>query len=134
MSDVVVMRGKIECKPIRPISLTHGGQASFAQGSRKLTVKGVGVVVSGMETGISFALGAVPSPLVPCPCVTPPPDNQPAPCSSTNAATSGISTRIRVDGQGVLLDTGGGQAVNAKDPGATWEVSEAGQNILRASS
>jgi hypothetical protein len=123
MSSVVVMRGKIECKANPPTNLTHGGQASFPQGSPKLTVRGVGVIVSGMEARISFAAT--------CPCKV---GNSPSPCTAARPATSGISTKILVNGQGVLLDTARGQTLNPGDSAATWEVAEAGQDILRASS
>ena len=112
MPNVVVMGGKIKC--------SHGGEASLPRSSSKLTVKGVGVVVSGMEMGISFA--ATP---VPCRHQV---GGSPSPCTATNPATSGISKKIRVNSLGVLLDTGRGQALNS--PMATWDLSEAGQNIL----
>jgi hypothetical protein len=116
MSRVVVKDGKLKC--------SHGGEASFGTGSPKLRVKGKEVVISGMEAVISFAAT--------CPYKV---GNNPSPCTATMPATSGsISKKIRVNEQGVLLDTGRGQPVNLGDPGATWEVSEAGQNILRASS
>jgi hypothetical protein len=126
MPKVVVVGGFLEC--------SHGGKTKISSGNEKLKVNGSAVVTLGLETGYAFLpANSPPTPDQPAPCPklaaagTPPP---PSPCSATLAATAGVSTKIKVDGNGVLLDTGSGPAVNANDPGAKWKISDAGQALL----
>ena len=93
------------------ITCSHEGTVPIPAGNPLLTINGVEVVVSGMEIGINIST---------CP----------SPCTSTNTTISGISTKLRVAGQGVLLSNATGTAVNANDPSATWEVSDPGQSIF----
>ena len=45
-------------------------------------------------------------------------------------ATAGISTKIKVAGLGVLLETAHGNTTNPNDPSATWKISDAGQEKM----
>jgi hypothetical protein len=125
MSTVLVSGAVLQC--------SHGGQLTLSQGNKKLSVGGSQVIIAGMESSLSFALGA-PGVTTPCPKMasagSPPP---PSPCSSTQAASSGVASKLTVDGKGVLLATASGQAVNLNDPNASWQVNSAGQSLLKAS-
>jgi hypothetical protein len=124
MPLVVVEGGIITC--------SHGGQTRLSSGSQKLTIGGHAVVTSGMEVGIAFTpVGSPPTPANPAPCpIVTPPANTPSPCTATVAATAGVSTKITVDHQGVLLDSASGNTVNAQSPG-TWSVASAGQTLVQ---
>jgi len=123
---VVVVGGFLEC--------SHGGKTKISSGNEKLKISGSAAVTLGLESGYAFLpANAPPTPDQPAPCKktaagTPFP---PSPCSATLAATTGVSTKIKVDGVGVLLDTASGPAVNANDPGAKWKISDAGQPLLK---
>lgn len=121
MAWVVVVGGVIKC--------SHQGRARLTSGDNRLEVDGNAVVVQGQEVGVSFATG-LPTVMAPCPVTTP--AGNPAPCTATVAATTGISTKLAVGGLGVLLDTASGNATNAQDPSATWSIDNAGQNKLEA--
>jgi hypothetical protein len=122
MPKLVVVGGMVEC--------SHGGKARLKSGNAKLKIRGAEVVTAGGEVGLSFLPPtAPPTPDNPAPCPhvgpgTPPP---PSPCTATLAATTGVSTKIKVDGVGVLLDTTSGSATNPNDPGAKWKISDVGQ-------
>jgi hypothetical protein len=127
MPSVVVVGGLIEC--------SHGGKTKIKTGNSKLKIDDAEVVVVGMEVGLSFLpVGSPPTPDNPAPCTqlakagTPPP---PSPCTATVAATKGISTKIKVNNLGVLLDTATGNAINPNDPAATWKISDPGQTKLQ---
>lgn len=109
MGYAVIKTGILKC--------SHPGLVPFTTGSPLLTVNGIDVVVSGMEMGISIKT---------CPFINS--GGSASPCTSTNAATSGVSTKLRVAGQGVLLSNAGGTTVNT--PPATWGIANAGQSIL----
>jgi hypothetical protein len=119
MANVVVAGGALSC--------SHQGRLRLAGGDTRLTVDGNGVVTSGAEAGLSFALGA-PGVVTPCPVQTP--AGNPAPCAATLTATRGVSAKLLVGGLGALLDTAGGNATNPQDPSATWSVADAGQAKL----
>lgn len=125
MPKVVVVGGLLEC--------SHGGKVKLKSGDAKLKLNGAEVVTMGMEVGLSFLPAtAPPTPDNPAPCPhlgpgTPPP---PSPCAPTLAATVGVSTNIKVDSVGVLLDTASGPATNPNDPSAKWKISDAGQTIM----
>lgn len=108
------------------IRCSHGGTARLPAGSVKLQVSGNGVVTAGQEVGVSFAPGA-PTVVTPCPLQGP---SNPSPCTATQAAVSGLSALLQVDGAAVLLDTATGPAVNPSDPAATWSIADAGQSLL----
>ena len=110
MGYVVIKSGIVEC--------SHEGFVPFTTGNPLLTVNGVEVVVSGMETGISITN---------CPFMS---GSNPSPCSATNTATTGVAMKLRVAGLGVLLDSAVGTTVNT--PPATWDVKNPGQSILSA--
>lgn len=126
MPSVVVAGGFVDC--------SHSGRAKLKSGNAKLTVNGASVVTMGMEVGLSFlppTAPITPDNPIPCPHLGPGSPPPPSPCSATMTATNGVSTKITVGGVGVLLDTATGSAINANDPGATWQVSDSGQTILR---
>jgi hypothetical protein len=119
------------------VQCSHGGKSRLRAGNAKLKVNDAAVVTAGMEVGVPFLpFGSPPTPDNPAPCTkqapgTPPP---PSPCTATLAATpEGVSTKITVDGIGVLLDTASGKATNTNDPDANWIISDAGQAVLRES-
>jgi hypothetical protein len=118
MAMVVVAGAILRC--------SHLGSARPTIGDPRLSVDGRAAVTAGKELGISFAPGA-PGVLTPCPFSTP---AGASPCTATVAASAGVSTLLLVGGVGVLLDSAGGQAINANDPAATWSVLDAGQTRL----
>lgn len=127
MPNIVVVGGFVEC--------SHGGKSKIKSGNAKLKISGAEAVTMGMEVGLSFLpANATPTPDNPAVCTrladagSPPP---PSPCSGTMAATVGISTKIKVDGVGVLLDTASGTATNRNDLDAKWKISDAGQTIMK---
>lgn len=125
MPSVVVEGGFIEC--------SHGGKTKITSGNQKLKINGSAVITLGMELGYPFQpLGSPPTPdnPAPCPIKTPTPLEMPSPCTATLAATSGISTKITVDGLGALLDSASGNTINAISPG-TWSIGSAGQTVLK---
>jgi hypothetical protein len=125
MPKVVVVGVFLEC--------SHGGKTKISSGNERLKVDGSAVITLGLESGYAFLpANSPPTPDQPAPCkklapVTPFP---PSPCSATLAAITGVSTKIKVGGVGVLLDTASGPAVNANDPAATWKITDAGQPLL----
>jgi len=125
MPNVVVEGGFLEC--------SHGGKTKITSGNQKLKINNSAVVTLSMEVGYAFQpFGSPPTPDNPAPCPiqttsTPPVST---PCTATLAATTGISTKITVDGLGVLLDSASGNTMNVTSPG-TWSISSAGQTVLR---
>jgi len=120
MPFVVVEGGVIQC--------SHGGQARLSSGSQKLKIGGHAALTAGMEVGIAFSAVVTPATPAPCPITTP--GGNPSPCTATVAATAGVSTKITVDHQGVILDSAQGNTLNAQQPG-TWSVVSAGQTLLK---
>jgi hypothetical protein len=123
MPNVVVVGSTIQCK--------HGGSVQLAQGDQRLEIAGSAVIVSGLETGLSFAPGS-PGLLTPCPLPAPatPLVASSSACVATMAAVTGVSLQLAVGGKGVLLDNASGPASNPNDPGATWSVAMAGQTLV----
>jgi hypothetical protein len=119
MANVVVKGGVLSC--------AHKGEVRLSSGDGRLSVDGNGAVLSGMEVGLSFALGA-PGVTTPCPIQTA--GGSPAPCAGTVAASSGVSAKLTVGGLGVLLDSAGGNVPNPQLGPATWSVASAGQAKL----
>jgi hypothetical protein len=121
MSYVLTVGAIIQC--------THGGTCKLSQGSSKLTVSGNGVIISGMESGISFAGG--PNVVAPCTFAT---SGGPSPCTATGPTLpAGLATKLTIDGMGALLDSASGTNINAQDASAKWSVVSAGQTLLQAS-
>ena len=120
MSFVLVKGGTLKC--------VHGGMIHITAGDPRLTVSNNGAVLSGMESGLSFAAGSPP-----CSNTTTDPTPKPAPCT-TMAATAGKATKLQVGSMPVLLDTATGQTVPAAQPATpgTWSVADAGQSKLEA--
>lgn len=106
-------------------SCSHGGTISFTSGSSKLTVGGAAVVVSGQEAGVTISA---------CPAQTSSSPPVSSPCTVTSSATQGVSTKLTVGGQGVILDNAQGSTVNPSVPGGTWSISAPGQSKLSVSS
>lgn len=125
MPKLVVVGGMVEC--------AHGGKARLKSGNAKLKISGAEVVTVGGEEGLSFLPSATsPTPDNPAPCPflgpsTPPP---PSPCNATLAVIDGVSTKIKVDGVGVLLYGASGPATNPNDPSAKWKITDAGQDLM----
>jgi hypothetical protein len=117
------------------IKCSHGGKSRLHTGNAKLKVNDAKAVTAGMEVGVSFLpAGSPPTPDNPAPCTKMANAGPPSPCTATLAATpEGVSTKITVDGKGVLLHTASGPATNANDPNARWTISDAGQAILKES-
>src|SRR4051794_16376771 len=116
MSEVVVAGATVKC--------AHSGMQQLQGGSSKLTVGGAQAIVAGTEapastfTGCSFSTNAGPSP-----------------CAGLTAATSGVSSKLKVGGTGVLLKDASGMTTNPIPAGVgTWSVSDAGQTKLTVSS
>ncbi|HWY76468.1 MAG TPA: hypothetical protein VN281_12670 [Verrucomicrobiae bacterium] len=126
MPKIVVVGGFVECK--------HSGRTKLKSGNAKLKIGGAEVVIAGGEVGVSFMPLTVPptppTPDNPAPCIQQTAAGTPSPCAITLLATSGISTKIKVDGVGVLLDTASGLATNPNDPSAQWTISDAGQALM----
>ena len=104
-ADVVVQGGSLLC--------SHGGTATVASGSTRLTVgsKGVskGVLVSGAEIGLTFSESCVSA-----------------------APTAGFATKLTVGKMPVLLATSGGPTTNSQAGAGKWTVQSAGQTKLTA--
>jgi hypothetical protein len=122
MPNVLVVGGTIRC--------SHGGVVKLLKGDSRLEIASAAALMSGMETGLSFAPG--PGVVVPCPLPTKQPPGPPgsSPCTATISATTGVSTQLTVGDLGVLLDSASGQATNANDPAASWSVAQAGQTLV----
>jgi hypothetical protein len=124
MPKVVVVGGRVECG--------HQGQAVLTSGNGKFTIGGMAVVTAGDEVGLSFTpSGAPPTPTHPVPCTFFSGSN-PQPCSATQPAVVGVSTKILVGGLGVLLENAEGIATNT--PPSSWSVADAGQSAVEAGS
>jgi hypothetical protein len=123
MPKLIVVGGLIEC--------SHGGKARLKSGNAKLKINGAEVVTAGGEMGLSFLPStAPPTPDNPAPCPHVGP-GAPSPCAATLAAVAGVSTKTKVGGVGVLLDTATGPATNPNDPSAKWKISDAGQDLMK---
>jgi len=98
------------------LKCSHNGTFPIASGSPLLKIGGKPVAVAGMEIGAAFAT------------CTHQVSGSPSPCSVVAPATAGVSTKLKVGGLGVLLDSAAGITVNA--PPGTWSVDDAGQTLL----
>ncbi|MFF4287537.1 hypothetical protein ACWCXK_31365 [Streptomyces sp. NPDC001739] len=115
------------------LQCSHGGQTRLTTGDPTVTVKGNGVIAAGAEVGFQF--GAADRPvsgmIAPCPVRTPD-GSSPLPCTIAAPTTpAGMSKKLMVGGQPVLLDTASGVTVSSPAPG-TWSVADPGQTILEA--
>jgi hypothetical protein len=97
----------------------HHGTVKLTATQSKLTVAGAKVLVTG---DLSSA------PIPDCPIKPPPPTNKP--CTAILTAVGGVSTRLKVGGKGVLLETVNGATDGTVTP--TWSVQDAGQSKLKA--
>lgn len=112
---VVVKAGSLAC--------SHQGSATVSSVSARLTVGGAGVLLSGNEAGLDFAL---------CTNQTTTTTPSPAPCVS-DIATAGVATKLTVGGTAVLLNAGGPTHPKAIPAAVgTWSVRSAGQTKLTA--
>lgn len=127
MPKIVVVGGFVEC--------THHGRTKLKSGNAKLKIGDAEVVTEGSEVGLAFiGSTAPPTPDNPVPCIQKTPAGSDSPCASTLPATSGVSTKTKVGGAGVLLDTASGSATNPNDPKAQWKISDAGQHLMEEAS
>jgi hypothetical protein len=118
MSSVLTEGSAIKCG--------HQGTVQPAASQQKLKVGGKAVLVLGDLVGSSVSSCSTPT-------VVPPPPPPTQPCRKTAAMSSGTSTKLKVDGKAVLLDTASGMT-NGLDPGpGTWKVESAAQTKLAAS-
>ncbi|MFJ8439858.1 hypothetical protein [Kitasatospora griseola] len=125
MSFVLVVGATIKC--------VHGGSCRLpGPGSRMLTVSGTAVLLSGAEAGFAFGSAAAPVPGMITPCPAALPNGQPQPCVTTATLPVGLTTKLTVAEQPVLLDTATGGTVSGTGAG-TWTIADAGQKILEAS-
>ncbi|MDN5768117.1 MAG: hypothetical protein L0H96_17875 [Humibacillus sp.] len=106
------------------LACSHQGNASVVSVSSRLTVGGKGVLLSGKESGLDFAV---------CTNQTTSSPSSPAPCVS-DAATAGLATKLTVGGTAVLLAFANGSTHPKVTPAAigTWSVGGAGQSKLTA--
>jgi hypothetical protein len=107
---------------------SHGGQIQIGAGDSRLSVSGVTVATSGMESQLSFASADPPctnlttsSPATAAPCVIQP-------------AGAGLAVKLTVGGVPVLLASASGTTVPKTLPAApgTWKVLSPGQTKLEA--
>ncbi|MDF2619206.1 MAG: hypothetical protein K0S00_1865 [Xanthobacteraceae bacterium] len=110
MSRVLTMAAAIACP--------HGGMATITSGRSKLTVDGSPVLTAADLVGASF-LG----------CTNAGPGL--VPCKTIVSVVAGLSARLLVDGQPVLLDTATGLTDGLPGP-FPWTVRSAGQTKLEA--
>jgi len=98
------------------------GTVSLAASESKLTVAGAKVLVTG---DLSGAL------ITGCPIKPPPATN--VECKTITSVVGGVSTKLRVSGKGVLLETvKGTTSGNLLGKIQTWSVQSAGQFKLNA--
>jgi len=123
MGTVVVKGAVIAC--------THGGKLKLLTGAGTLAVDGNGAVTSGMEASLTFAGAGLPAPGALSPCSAQTPGGTPSPCVTGPALPAGLSAKLAVAGQPVLLDSASGTTVSGAGSG-TWSVSDPGQQKLEA--
>jgi len=106
---------------------THQGSVTVVAGQSKLTVSGAKVLVDGDLNGASIK-GCV---TVPAP---PPPGPTSKLCLTVSSAAGGVSTKLTVNGKGVLLDTiqGTTDGMVANVVPQQWSVQAAGETKLKA--
>ncbi|MFI9328829.1 hypothetical protein ACIGZJ_14925 [Kitasatospora sp. NPDC052868] len=114
---------------------SHGGQSRLLGGDQRVTVRGLGVLTGGAETGFVFGGTDPPPPpnmVTPCPIRTPD-GSKAVPCTiAVPAAPPGLARTLTVGGTPVLLAAAGGPTVSVPVPG-TWSVADPGQTVLEAS-
>jgi hypothetical protein len=113
------------------IQCPHGGQLMLTSGDARLAVAGMGVVISGMEVGLTFGSPLTPVPGMVSPCNAQTAPSVYAPCVTSAALPAGLAQKLAVGNLPVLLDGASGPTVSAAGPG-TWSVSNPGQQKLEA--
>lgn len=106
------------------IACAHMGKVQAVAGQVKLKVQGSRALVSGDLAGKPVAG-----------CATPPnPNTSTVPClSTTSAGAQGVSTKLKVNGRGVLLESISGQTSGTVGgTPQTWSVVSANQLKLNA--
>lgn len=112
MPSVITEQSTIQC--------LAGGTVQAIASQTKLKVGGAKVLVQGDLDGATIAgCGISPSPTT-------------SPCTATITATAGTSTRLKVGGKAVLLDTTLGNATGLAPAPETFSVQSAGQSALTA--
>lgn len=103
------------------VSCAHAAPVQLRAGQAKLTVGGARVLVAGDLVGATVAG-----------CTNAPTPTGNKPCVTTTNAVGGLSTRLRVGGRAVLLETVGGltDGVLGGAP-QPWSVKTAGQAKLK---
>ncbi|WP_037684196.1 hypothetical protein [Streptomyces griseus] len=126
MPLVLVEGAVIEC--------SHGGTCRLTgPGSQQLTVTGQAVLLTGAEAGFTFGNAATPVPgmIKPCTAVVPA-SGAPKPCLTLPTVPVGVTVKLAVGDQSVLLATANGLTVSGTGPGSTWKISDPGQQTLEA--
>ncbi|MEW1913743.1 hypothetical protein AB0442_35850 [Kitasatospora sp. NPDC085895] len=116
------------------IECSHGGACRLpGPGSQQLTVAGRAVLLMGAEAGFAFGNAATPVPgmITPCTAVVPASGN-PRPCLTQPTLSAGVTVKLTVGEQPVLLATANGPTVSGTGPGSTWKISDPGQQTLEA--
>jgi hypothetical protein len=115
MASVVTEQSTITC--------THQGQVQAVAGQSKLKVAGALVLVDG-DLNLATISG--------CTTVANPPAGT-VTCATTTPPTSGVATKLKVGGKGVLLDSVAGKTSGTvTGTPQDWSVQSAGQSRLAA--
>lgn len=103
------------------VSCAHAAPVQLRAGQSKLTVGGARVLVAGDLVGAAVTG-----------CTNAPTPSGNKPCLATTSAIGGLSTRLRVGGRAVVLETVGGltDGVLGGAP-QPWSVKAAGQTKLK---
>lgn len=127
MQKIIVVGATGQCDGTKG---DHRGKITFSKGSDLLTVTGSKAVVVGDETDLDVATckHEMPNPAAPPPKIA-------APCTKTQRATDGISRKLTVRSQGVLLEsaTGPTKTIDSAEK-ATWKVTDAAESLLKVAS
>ena len=111
MPHAITEQSTVEC--------IHKGTVKKVAGQSKLKVSGALVLVDGDLSGAGITL-----------CQNVPPPAGRVACSTATPTPGGVSSRLKVNGKGVLLDTLKG-LTNSSAPG-TFKVNDACQTRLQA--
>lgn len=104
----------------------HGGRVQLTASQSRLKVGGAAVLVEGDLA--SKPLSACITPVQP-----PPPGPVSKPCMMVSSDSGGVSSKLKVGGKGVLLESHRGQTDGqVANVVQTWSVTAAGQTQLQA--
>lgn len=102
------------------LACAHSGTVTLTATQSKLTIAGAKALVDGDLSGALISN---------CPIAPPPPTN--VKCTAIASAAGGVSTKLKISGKGVLLETVRGNTNGTVTP-TTWSVQNAGQSKLKA--